>query len=535
VLEAVGFGPRRDDRPHAAAGGRHRADVEAAPARHPGSGCAGGAAGPVAVMVTRAIPAAPCWRAEDMPASARWPRLMTGPHPAAVGTYGPDAVAWGEARRLHPRPSAGTRWWQQLALARALEHDAAGALVWPVVIVSAPRQAGKSWLERIVCGWRIHQAGRFGGQEQAVLHVAHKLIAAQEVWRPAARWATRSGLAVRWANGEQQIETGDGSRWLLQAANDGAGVAFSLCMTLIDEGWRVARSVYEEAIEPAMAEADSPQTWLVSTAGTAESDLMQTYRAAAVATLEDPGGVLLIEWSAPPDPDLDIDDPAVWQAAQAHWDDRRAAWVQRKRDQAGERAFRQQALNQWVPSLTPPVLEEGTYGRVATRRGPSGALAFGADVAEDHSRAVIVALGGGVAEVIEDRPQAGWVAGRLGELAARHGAAAVGIDGSGPARGLADELKSRAELAGRLVILSASDLAAASGRLLDALEARPPGVGLRDHPLLAAAVASARKRRCGGSWAWDRGDAGLALIAVTCAAWAEAHAPETADEPQVFI
>jgi len=470
-----------------------------------------------------------------MPASARWPRLMTGPHPAAVGTYGPDAVAWGEARRLHPRPSAGTRWWQRLALSRALEHDAAGSLVWPLVIVSAPRQAGKSWLERIVCGWRIDQGARFGGQEQAVLHVAHKLIAAQEVWRPAARWAQRSGLGVRWANGEQQIETGDGSRWLLQAANDGAGVAFSLSMSLIDEGWRVARSVFEEAIEPAMAEADSPQTWLVSTAGTADSDLMHTYRAAAIATLEDPSGVLLIEWSAPPDPDLDIDDPAVWQAAQAHWDERRAAWVARKRAFADERAFRQQALNQWVPSLTPPVLEEGTWGRVGTRRGPAGELALGADVAEDHSRAVIVAYGAGVAEVIEDRPQAGWVAGRLGELAARHGAAAVGIDGSGPARGLADELKSRAELAGRLVILSAADMAAASGQLLDALTAVPPRVGLRDHPLMAAAVTSARKRRCGGAWAWERSDAGLALIAVTVAAWAGAHAPEPADEPQVFI
>ena len=470
-----------------------------------------------------------------MPSSARWPRLMTGPHPAAVGSYGAEAVAWGEARQLHPRPSDGTRWWQRLALERALEHDDRGALVWPVVIVSAPRQAGKSWLERIVCGWRMSQAERFGGQEQAVLHVAHMLRAAQEVWRPAARWAQQTGMHVRWANGEQQIEARDGSRWLLQAANDGAGVAFSLAMALIDEGWRVPRSVYEEAIEPAMAEADSPQTWLVSTAGTAESDLMMAYRAQAVASLEDPSGVLLIEWSAPPDPDLDIDDPAVWQAAQAHWDDRRLAWVQRKRVQAGERAFRQQALNQWVPSLSPPVLAEGTYPRVSTRRGPAGRVAFGADVAEDHSRAVIVAYGGGVAEVIEDRPQAGWVAGRLGELAVRHGAAAVGIDGSGPARGLADELKSRAELEGRLVIMSAGDTAAASGQLLDALTGVPPLVGLRDHPLLAAAVGSARKRRCGGSWAWDRGDAGLALVAVTCAVWAGAHAPEPAEEPMVFV
>ena len=535
MLEGFGFTARRDDLADAAPRGRRRAEGETAASRLEGSSGPAGAARPVAGMVTRAGPALEWPGAGAMPASARWPRLMTGPHPAAVGSYGADAVAWGEARRLHPRPSPGTRWWQRLALERALEHDEAGALVWPVVIVSAPRQAGKSWLERIVCGWRIHQAERFGGQEQAVLHVAHKLIAAQEVWRPAARWATRSGLAVRWANGEQQIETRDGSRWLLQAANDGAGVAFSLCMSLIDEGWRVARSVYEEAIEPAMAEADSPQTWLVSTAGTAESNLMQTYRAAAIATLEDPGGVLLIEWSAPPDPNLDIDDPGVWEAAQAHWDERRAAWVQRKRDQAGERAFRQQALNQWVPSLTPPALEEGTYGRVATRRGPSGRLALGADLAEDHSRAVITAYAGGVAEVIEDRPQAGWVAGRLGELAVRHGAAAVGIDGSGPARGLADELKNRSELAERLVIMSAGDTAAASGQLLDALTAIPPTVGLRDHPLYAAAIGSARKRRAGGSWAWDRGDAGLALVSVTCAMWAEAHAPEQAEDPMVFI
>lgn len=253
-------------------------------------------------MVTRAVPALEWPGAGAMPASARWPRLMTAAHPAAVGTYGPDAVAWGEARRLHPRPSPGTRWWQRLALSRALEHDNRGSLVWPVVIVSAPRQAGKSWLERIACGWRMSQAERFGGQEQAVLHVAHMLRAAQEVWRPAARWAQQTGMHVRWANGEQQIETEDGSRWLLQAANDGAGVAFSLAMALIDEGWRVPRSVYEEAIEPAMAEADSPQTWLVSTAGTAESDLMMAYRTQAVASLEDPAGVLLIEWSAPPDP-----------------------------------------------------------------------------------------------------------------------------------------------------------------------------------------------------------------------------------------
>ena len=65
-------------------------------------------------------------------------------------------------------------------MARAFEHDEDGRLVWRTVMVSAPRQVGKSYLERIACGWRMHQGERFGGP-QDVLHVAHKLVGAQEV------------------------------------------------------------------------------------------------------------------------------------------------------------------------------------------------------------------------------------------------------------------------------------------------------------------------------------------------------------------
>jgi hypothetical protein len=456
---------------------------------------------------------------------------MTRRHPLARGTYGIECANWAEGQRMHSKPSPGNRWWQRLVLARALEHDSAGRLLWPVVIISGPRQVGKSWLERMLCAWRIRQAARFGGEEQALLHVAHKLIAAQEVWRPAARWSAGLGDMVRWANGEQMIERPDGSRWLLQAANDGTGVAFSLSMALIDEGWRIARSVYEEAIEPTLAEAESPQTYLISTAGTAASDLMATYRAKGVEQLDSPRDVLLIEWSAPPGNEVDIDDVAVWRACQPHWDAKREAWIARKRQQAGERAFRQQALNQWVPSLTPPALPPGTYGSVVTRAAPSGSIAFGAEVAEDHSRAVIVAVGSnGVAEVIEEREQAGWVTGRLADLAAEHGAAAAAVDGSGPARGTAAELKLAEGVP--FVALNAGEMASASGQVFDALTARPPALLLRDHPAWEAAVDTARRRKVGGAWAWTRDE--LTLPAVTAAWWALAHAPEAADEPEVF-
>jgi hypothetical protein len=422
-------------------------------------------------------------------------------------------------------------------MSRALEYDEAGRLVWSTVIVSTARQQGKSWIERIGCGWRMSSADLFGGDEQGILHVAHKLTAAQEVWRPAARFysgLSRDEASVRWANGEQQIELlATGSRWMIQAATPGAGVAFALNMALIDEGWRVRREVYEEGIEPTLAEAESPQTWLVSTAGTSESDLMHTYRAAAIATLDDPTDILLIEFSAPPDPDLDIDDPRVWRACSAHWDSKRELWMARKRTNASERAFRQQALNQWVPPETPPPLGLEVWPRVVTTAAPGGRLAFGGEVNEDHSRGVIIAVGNGTAEFIQEVRPAANMAKVLVALATRHNGV-VGILGAGPADGAADQL--RRALGPKLVRLTASQEAAAAGQVKDALDGDPPGLRLRDHEALEGAL-GARRRRIGASWAWERDGPGLVMGAISAAVWADAHAPRDdpeAEEPMVY-
>src|SRR6516164_2019764 len=49
-----------------------------------------------------------CWRVPWLrglrrpPADAVWPRLMSVPHPAAVGSLGPGFIAWAEARSGRP-------------------------------------------------------------------------------------------------------------------------------------------------------------------------------------------------------------------------------------------------------------------------------------------------------------------------------------------------------------------------------------------------------------------------------------------------
>jgi hypothetical protein len=272
---------------------------------------------------------------------------MTGPHPLAVGTFGPDFVAWLEDHPgIHPRRTVGLRWWQTLVAYRLLEHDANGVLVWRNVLITMARQVGKSWLLRALMLWRITQAGRFGDEDQTVIHIAHRLPTASEVWRPAARWATGQGWRVRWANGEQVIESPEGGRWLIRAATDGVGVGFALSVLVADEAWFIERSVVEAA-DDALTESSSPQLLLISTAGDSASDLFGTYRGQALEELEDPTNRLLAEWSAPRG--SAVGDRAAWRAASPTWSDRREGEVLDKLGKQTELEFRQNYLNQWVP------------------------------------------------------------------------------------------------------------------------------------------------------------------------------------------
>jgi hypothetical protein len=344
--------------------------------------------------------------------------------------------------------------------------------------------------------------------------------------------------SVRWANGEQQIELPeDGSRWLIQAATDGAGVSFALSMALVDEAWQVRRHVVDAAIAPTMAEAEQPQLWLVSTAGTSDSDLMASYRALALA-LDPPepdASLLILEWSAPPDPDLDIDDPAVWRMASPHWSEQREAVVRQQRGQVTEVEFRQQWLNQWVPTLSAPLIDAERWA-AATWGGalPSGAITFGADVAADRSHAAIVAYASGVVEVVDYRDSTGWVAPRLVELAEAWHPRAIGVDASGPSATVADQLAGT-DAAPLLVALTGRQLATACAATYDAItEGR---LMARPHEHLTAAVLNARRRAYGQAWTFARqaGDtSGVPLLATVAAAWASEHAPDVVEKSQIW-
>lgn len=195
--------------------------------------------------------------------------------------------------------------------------------------------------------WRLHHRELLG-EEQTILHVANRTSTAQEIIRPAQHWAVeRYGKkAARWGNQNPGIVLPSGDRWLIQAANDAAGVGYSCGMVFVDEAWRIPRRVIDDALSPTMAERLNPQLYLVSTAGDSTSDLMLTYRDIAVSQLKDPRSVLILEWSAPAD--ADPAQETSWEWASPEWSDKRLDFLRSQFHNLDSGAWRREYLNQWI-------------------------------------------------------------------------------------------------------------------------------------------------------------------------------------------
>jgi hypothetical protein len=311
----------------------------------------------------------------DVPADAVWPRLMTIPHPRAVGSLGAEFCQWAQARSGHP-----LRWWQRLVATRLFEHDSDERLVWETMVLSMARQLGKSWLLRELLFWRMHQGERFG-EPQDVMHTGKEVAICKEVQRPARVWAksvASSGVyRVREVNGQEEIELlADGSRWMVRAKE--AVYGYSVSCAAADEAWKVPASSIDEGLAPTMTEREQWQLLLVSTAHRLATGLMIGRRQFALADLEGGDGDLLLEWSAPAV--CALDDIEGWRLASPHWTQQRERLIS-KRYQAmlmgesadldevdPEQSFRAQWLNQWparkteLPGAIQDLLAPGLWG-----------------------------------------------------------------------------------------------------------------------------------------------------------------------------
>jgi hypothetical protein len=249
----------------------------------------------------------------EVPDNAWWPRLMTVPHPRAVGSIGEEFVEW-----VRVELGVVLRWWQVLFAVRLLEVDAEGRLVWTSSLLTLARQCGKSMLVYCLAEWRSEQAERFG-EPQLVLHTADTLEHAKAVWNMAQRRALGRGYGLRRAAGEYAISKPDGE-WLVRS--QAAVVGYSASFAVADECHQVKVETIEQKLGATTIEMAQSQLLLVSTASSSCTELFPMRRAGALARLDDPDDELLVEWSAPRG--ASVLDVVARRQASPWWHDRRS-------------------------------------------------------------------------------------------------------------------------------------------------------------------------------------------------------------------
>jgi phage terminase large subunit-like protein len=203
--------------------------------------------------------------------------------------------------------------WQRLVLSVALERSGRRP-AYRDVLVSVPRQSGKSSMALALIIWRL-----LAEPDQLVLYSAQNRVAARRkllhTWWPR---ITRSPLAERFSLfrgfGNEMLSADNGSRLELLSATESAGHGETTDLVVIDEAWVHQDAAVEQSIRPTMSTRGDAQLWAMSTAGTAKSiwwrGKLDTGRTSAELGVT--SGACLLEWAA--DPSDDPTDEAVWWA-----------------------------------------------------------------------------------------------------------------------------------------------------------------------------------------------------------------------------
>ena len=415
--------------------------------------------------------------------------------------------------------------WQQHVLDVALEVDRAGRLVYREVILTVPRQSGKTTLLLVLILLRA-----LGSPFQNIRYTAQTGSDARKKWMddwlpaldasPFARF-----YRPRLTNGHEALRFKNGSLQGLVATTQKSGHGGTLDLGVLDEAFAHPDARLEQALKPAMITRPQPQLWIVSTAGTPDNSpylwlKVDTGRKIAETAATD-GGIAYFEWSA--QDDLDPADPATWWScmpALGYTVTEAAVASDFASMELGE--FERAYLNRWKTAMSDPVIPLAVWNQLADAASePNDPVCFAFDVAPDRASSIAAAGrrpdGRVHVEVIDRAHGTSWVAPRLAELVKEHRPVAVICDPVGPAGAVLAALE-QAKV--EVVPVTAQEHARACGMLYDA--ATENALRHLGDPDLAEALDGAMKRPLGDAWAWSRKTSSIdisPLVAITLALW----------------
>lgn len=408
--------------------------------------------------------------------------------------------------------------WQRLVAEIGGEIDPdTGLPAYRDVVVTVPRQCGKTML---ILAWELQRALGWGSPQRIVYSAqtgndARKKLVEDQLPILEPRKAKLGISQILKGMGNEAVVFQGGSRLVLMASGEDAGHGKTVDLGVKDEFFADFDDRRDQALAPAMLTKPAAQVLTASTAGTDASvplnKLVARGRQAVDAGKR--SGIAYFEWSA--DPLDDPDDPETWWAcmpALGHTiteDVVRHAREVTFADTPGE--FLRACLN--IPTRNEErLIPASTWDLVnSPDASPSGHVTFALDQNPERSASAITAVGERVIEVIEHRPQTGWVIDSL--LALCRNGEAVAVDKTGPAGSMIAPL----ERAGvKVIALSAQDTVAACAGIFDAIADRT--VMFRRHPSMDNAVAGVAKRVVGDAWAFARKSSAVDISPLMAAA-----------------
>lgn len=427
--------------------------------------------------------------------------------------------------------------WQAQVARVATERLADGRWRYPVVVVTVPRQSGKTTLMRSVLVQRSLMRSSL-----LAFYTAQTGKDARARWVDLVKAAEDSPLmgqlcTIRRAAGDSALMWPNGSKVSPFAPTPKSLHGYTPPLVMTDEAFAfdaAAGNALEGAIRPAQITLRDRQWWIVSTAGTADSTWLRRWvdlGRQAVQDNDPDAGICYVEYSAPDG--ADVYDPEVWRAFHPALGltitaDALAADAASTPRGEWERAYG----NRWTQATDTVIPLEAwdTLGS-AELPPPVGTIGLAYDVAEDRSEAALWAawISDDDRAVIRTiRAEAGieWLD-KPTVLAARDALGGedrvvIAATEDGPSRQVTDQLRrDHTDVVG----LVPRDYATACGSLLWRAN---NGLVVHDKsPALRASVTVAQTRPMGdGSYGFSRrGSSGsiAALVAATVAVRAAEH------------
>lgn len=434
--------------------------------------------------------------------------------------------------------------WQRHVADVALEIDTDGRFVYNLVLVTVPRQSGKTTLFGSILDHRAITTSRarcwFTMQTQK--DAVDWLI--NEHWPLLVNFG--NACSLRRQAGSENIKWAKSGGLVRPFPPNPTGLHGKISdLVVIDECWAfdfVRGQQLDQAIVPTQATRANAQVWKVSTAGDATSlwwlGTVEAGRAAVRAGRT--SGIAYFEWGCPEE--LDPTEPDSWpifHPALGHTIG--PSSIQSALDMLGPDEFARAYGNRWVSS-TQRVIPLEAWRNAADRDAPlpeAGNLALGFDAAVDRTDAAIAAAwrdADGIAhiEIADRRDGTGWLAARMAELRDTWQPRRIGFDYAGPALDIADELSRNGIEAEPL---KTKEYVAACASFLELLITEPPAIRIRPNVELDAAAGSAAMRTLGDAWAWSRRQSSVSistLTAATVALWTWDHAPADAGTFRIY-